>query len=990
MFLLIFLLLIYFSIPCITASNEKLDSSELENFNEKLYPTSCLYFKTNEINSDCKTDIIFAVDASNDVLFPFLFNLEINLIKDHLASNSLDYSKVSLAWYNENINMTKFNTFNTKDEFDSELSSIQLNNGSSLNLLLDNLNTLKPTDCDTISTYIFLSHLSGSEILKSINGSKILKDKGSLNFIILGNIINEDDFKDLNPSNIFYWDFSSECVSSIVSFFNSTLSCNGTCPPTTTKVTESSTTTLSTTPYSTTTTPLSSTKQSSLPSSTTSIIETTTTQVISPSECQDNIVIAVDASTDVLSSDQFEYQKNLVKYNITQNYTNFMLLSLAGYNSIVSSFFPYNSIGGRKALINDVDLIIQQGGSSLSTLMEKLNSLPLTSGNLQSTFIFISHVTVDEILKSQKYSTLLKNKGTLNFIILSNIISEDDLKDLDLSNVYTFYFLDSNVPTLTFWFNKSMACNNYIMPTSNHQTTTVTSEIGSTTQATITTNSSTTSSLTSTTSSVITSTLNSQTPETTTPYTTSTIVSSTNPCIEGYPEKICDGQIILAVDASNNLNTTLFKNEIDVIRNDITYGWNNFEKIALTWYNDKTTILTFRTIVNRKEFEIDLSVINQESGLSLTNLLSNLNNLKLPLSNTLSTFIFISSTTNDDIDNSVEYAKSLKNKGTLNFIVLGNNNQSMDLEEKLKPSNIFYYDFSMRNVTDLVKFFNDSMVCEVRCITSTISQSTISTTTNYESTTTFKHDTSTDIPSSTLSTIITTSIESTTISNTFSTTTVQSTSVDTTPILPLKPKCNNSVFFVIDHRQGITNNDFYDQVSKIKDITSNWDISINQASIDVNSKKEGQIFFGFPIQPKSDIKLMTNTKQWNCIIAYLGQNASDCQTFCDKSLTPIIFPSESSDQTMDKFLTGFSKGLQEELPSYNNFAIVLLTKTSTQDEIDKIVSAKSVIASLNYTVNFAVVKLSSTDNFNYSALTNFVFDFSDPNLQGDVTNAICP
>uniref|UniRef100_A0A0N5BS64 VWFA domain-containing protein n=1 Tax=Strongyloides papillosus TaxID=174720 RepID=A0A0N5BS64_STREA len=317
-------------------------------------------------------------------------------------------------------------------------------------------------------------------------------------------------------------------------------------------------------------------------------------------------------------------------------------------------------------------------------------------------------------------------------------------------------------------------------------------------------------------------------------YITSTIVSSTNPCIEGHPGKICDGQIILAVDASYNLNRTSFNDEIDVIRNNIAYGWEDFEKIALAWYNDKTLKLPFTLIDSRKLFNIILSVINQDSGLSLTNLLSNLNSLKLPLSNTLSTFIFISSTTNDDIDNSVEYAKSLKNKGTLNFIVLGDINQSMYLEEKLNPSNIFYYDFSMGNVTNLVKFFNDSMVCEVKCITSTISQSTISTTTNYESTTTFKHDTSTDIHSI-----------FNFINNIFYINTII---VDTTPILPLKPKYK----------------DFYDQVSKIKDITSNWDISINQASIDVNSIKEKQIFLLFSILPKSDITLMTNTKQWNC------------------------------------------------------------------------------------------------------------------------------
>ncbi|CEF70420.1 von Willebrand factor, type A domain-containing protein [Strongyloides ratti] len=1085
MILLILLLFTCISTEWAKLAPEILYKKSLDKYERMLYPSSCEFIEPNDIENDCNTNIIFAVDASNEALFPLLFDMEINVIQNHIASASLDYKKVSLSWYNKNVTTIPFNIFNVKSDFDNALLNISLNNGSSLSNLLYNLNKLEPSNCNPISTYIFVSYINPQDLMNSIENSKNLKNKGSLNFIILGNIISRNDLEHLNPSNIFYWDFSSHCISNMVSFFNKTLSCNiNRCPEETTISTNNPTTVNTIITTSNSQSKETSIITTSKVSSTTILTSTTTTTITPSGTCNNNnIVIAIDSSTDVLSQIQFEYQKNLVKYNITKDYKNFNLLSIAGYSNIVSEFFPYNTILDRQTLINDVNLISQNYGSSLSTVMKNLSNIVVTPGNLQSTFIFISFTSDDEINKSIIYAQNLRNKGSLNFVILGNSLTQS-LQPLKPSNTYNFYFLDSNIPSLVSWFNSSMACNNYNVATSK----TTESSTLKTTPSTLTTLTSTstlttltsTSTLTTLTSSSILSTLTlpstisstfsnsitttispivtqSTIPSTfvtstniesssklfTTPsYITTNIPSSTISCIDGYPKTFCDGQIILALDASDNLDENQFKEEINAINDNITFGWKNLEKIALTWYNNLSfSTLTFRTIFNRSELEKDLLAIKQDHGLNLAEHLKKLSNLKLPLSKTLSTFVFISTTTDDDINNSIQYANILKNKGTLNFIILKTMNPQLNLE-KLNPSNIFYWDFSKNNITNLVEFFNSSMICEKRCVNTTEVPSTISygtdittvsgysissiltSTNNYESTTNYETDLTTVSGSSISSTLTinyetgstsasefstsptltpTNSHESTINYGTASTfasgssisptltskNSYETTSIQTTSSLPIQPTCNDDVFFVIDARSGEAKNQFNDQLFKIKNITSDWDISKNYASIDVNSVYEFLIFMTYPNQPKQELTLVHNSTQWYCLIAYLEKNINDYNIYCNKPTNQISFNLSESNQTMDGFLTKFYNELEDGSFNDKNFTIVLFMQTASQNEIDKIVIIKNSITSINYNIKIVIIKLSKTDSFNYSSLSNSVFGFDDSNLQNTVTNAIC-
>uniref|UniRef100_A0A0N5C253 VWFA domain-containing protein n=1 Tax=Strongyloides papillosus TaxID=174720 RepID=A0A0N5C253_STREA len=544
-----------------------------------------------------------------------------------------------------------------------------------------------------------------------------------------------------------------------------------------------------------------------------------------------------------------------------------------------------------------------------------------------------------------------------------------------------------------------------------------------------------------------------------------------NSCPNGDPLQNCDTDIILSIDASTDaLPSLLFQKEINLIRDNITLDWTNFNKVALTWYNEKPFVTyKFGQINSKSQFDNFLNAIQQSSGSKLSLLLNELNNIPTTLGNKLSTFIFISSSTNEEINEAIQYANQLKQKGTLNFIILGNIITETDLKP-LNASNIFYWTFADYCIEPLINFFINSLDCKQQCsnattpnslITTTIPPITISSTigsslstiTNYSSNYNIIHDwifvpstipstigsslstitetstiSPTSIPLSTISptigsslstitetsTISPTSIQTSTISSTIGsslsttneistvsiystysssskmTETTESTSTVTTTIPSIPPKCNNSVYFVIDHRQNITDNEFYD----IKDITSNWDISINQASIDVNSLNETNIFLTFPQQPKSDITLMTNTKQWNCMIAYLGQSANDFQKYCNRSLLPIIFPKEEQDHTMDQFLLKFYNFYLNELKIKveisklpNEFSLILFSKTGNQTEIDNFSQILINITSKLIKINPVFVKLPNSFNGNFGSIENY--DFNDPDLGEKISDSIC-
>uniref|UniRef100_A0A0N4Z4F0 VWFA domain-containing protein n=1 Tax=Parastrongyloides trichosuri TaxID=131310 RepID=A0A0N4Z4F0_PARTI len=987
---------------------------------------SCLNVEINNfIDDTCQSDIIFAVDASNIALFPLIFNMEIDLIENHIAATISNYQKVGIASYNGNVNVTSFGTLNNKNDFDNYLNNIQLGNGSGLDKLITQLNTLSPTQCNSISTFIFISYATGGELMNSVRGAKILKDKGSLNFIILGNVVDEDDLKPLNPSNVFYWDFSSNCISSVVSFFNSAVECRGTCtqpietttllsttqiqdttvtstfsqstqisttlpPSTQTSTTLSSSTQVSTTqsPTTQTSTTLSLSTQVSTtlsPGTTTQISTTvstsslTTTQIsttsstplssttlqistttVPPPTCQDNVVFALDTSSDI-SDEQFSKEKSLVAYNISTIFTNYSTLALVGYNDNNSIVYPYNSINDKNNWINDINLLTTNDGYSLSKLMGKLDSFLIPSNNRQSVFIFIAQTTPTEVSNSIPYASSLLSKGSLNFIFLANDLTTV-LSPLNPSNTYLWYFNSRYISDLVSWIQNSLGCQNISTTTISPSTSTPVSTITSTpfisTLSSSTSDQTTVSLSTTGETSTFSAFTSDQTTESSSITTESSIFTESTPvttysCPSGMPqEKVCDGQIIISIDSSTNLNQTSFTDEINVMKYNITSSWENFGKVALSNYDSVAyTHFTFRTIKDMAQFDKDLDRIKQSVGSNLTDLLLELNDLKLPLSKTLSTFIFISTLTNETAQESMEYAIKLKDKGTLNFIVLGDMVQD-DILNILNPTNVFKWDFDNGKVDDMNTFFNDSMICEYRCV---------------DSGTTIEYPSTSESP----------------------------TSIETTMSPSNVPSCSNSIYFVVDHRYGVTNDLFSNETKLVEELTNNWKIEKNYASINVISNSRSTFEMIAPIQTTT-IGLIDDTTNWKCMMSFINEDKANYQTYCNKPYVPLMLNDDTPGGDMNDYLSEFNS----IVPSYvvpveiidkpgKDITFAIFTKTNDQNEIYQSVGYKNQMISKGYNVKIIIIKLSTTDSLDYSSLGDYVFSFDDNNLGNDILTSMC-
>uniref|UniRef100_A0A0N5C252 VWFA domain-containing protein n=1 Tax=Strongyloides papillosus TaxID=174720 RepID=A0A0N5C252_STREA len=178
--------------------------------------------------SDCRSDVTIAVDSSSDLLLPMLFNdYELSLIKNNITANWENFSNVSLVWYSGNPTVrTTTGTMETKSNFDLVLSSIKQGVGSNLTKLTEKLVNVPITPGNNLSTFIFITNYDDQDQNTTYQNIQELKKSGSVNFIILGNIIKTQDLEPLQPTNIFYWDFDDNCIPLIVNFFQNSLSCN--------------------------------------------------------------------------------------------------------------------------------------------------------------------------------------------------------------------------------------------------------------------------------------------------------------------------------------------------------------------------------------------------------------------------------------------------------------------------------------------------------------------------------------------------------------------------------------------------------------------------------------------------------------------------------------------------------------------------------------------------------------------------------------------
>ncbi|CEF70423.1 von Willebrand factor, type A domain-containing protein [Strongyloides ratti] len=215
----------------------------------------------------------------------------------------------------------------------------------------------------------------------------------------------------------------------------------------------------------------------------------------------------------------------------------------------------------------------------------------------------------------------------------------------------------------------------------------------------------------------------------------------------------------------------------------------------------------------------------------------------------------------------------------------------------------------------------------------------------------------------------------------------------TSTLSPIKLKCNNDIFFVIDQRSGVTEDLFKKQILKIKKISNGWDISSNYASIDINSVYENLIFMTYPNQPKTELTLATNLTQWYCLLAYLEKNSNDFIKHCEKNSNLIDFPYYSSNQRMDEFITKFTNILLNELKSSKNIqnsmelSLIMFSNMENQAEIDNCIKQLKDIKTNGIIINPVFIKLPESFNGVYNNVNNY--DFSDPELEEKITNSIC-
>uniref|UniRef100_A0A0N5B4N7 VWFA domain-containing protein n=1 Tax=Strongyloides papillosus TaxID=174720 RepID=A0A0N5B4N7_STREA len=176
--------------------------------------------------------------------------------------------------------------------------------------------------------------------------------------------------------------------------------------------------------------------------------------------CQTNIILAIDASSDVLTPDDFSQQLDLIQNTITTNWTHYDRVALSWYNSVPSTFFSFNTIEDRSDFNIILKSLITQGpGSSLSKLLSSLVYLQNKNNFKTSTFVFISEVDLDDIEKSREFAEKLLKEGYLNFIIIGSNLTPQQLTrllSLNPSNIQQWDFSDNN-DVLRF-FNNSFDC----------------------------------------------------------------------------------------------------------------------------------------------------------------------------------------------------------------------------------------------------------------------------------------------------------------------------------------------------------------------------------------------------------------------------------------------------------------------------------------------------------------------------------------------------
>uniref|UniRef100_A0A0N5A492 Mediator of RNA polymerase II transcription subunit 14 n=1 Tax=Parastrongyloides trichosuri TaxID=131310 RepID=A0A0N5A492_PARTI len=171
-------------------------------------------FTTSQKPKKCNNYLIFAIDTTSNILNIDEFTFMKTTLEYNVSLLITDIKKVAIDSFDIKYNRRyNFNDIKTVEEFMMNIYIIKQRNDSSLSLLFKRMNTLHIPHDSTLSTFIFIAQNDKKEIEKSVVDGKILKNKGSLNFIMMKSNITRDDLSLLHPSNTFRWNLTSSIMS---------------------------------------------------------------------------------------------------------------------------------------------------------------------------------------------------------------------------------------------------------------------------------------------------------------------------------------------------------------------------------------------------------------------------------------------------------------------------------------------------------------------------------------------------------------------------------------------------------------------------------------------------------------------------------------------------------------------------------------------------------------------------------------------------------
>ncbi|CEF61326.1 von Willebrand factor, type A domain-containing protein [Strongyloides ratti] len=401
-----------------------------------------------------------------------------------------------------------------------------------------------------------------------------------------------------------------------------------------------------------------------------------TTKCISQ-ETQCNVIISIDSSSDVLSDFFFYEVKDLIASNISSVFTNFNKIAIQAYNSQIQTIATFNSITNVNDFRNKVNSIVQGQGSNFYESLVAINNMIPTKAVDVSTYIFISKNDTNDFIKSAPIAAEIKAKGSLNIIIVGDALNPNDIEILNPTK-YIIYDLSScDNSAIVNFFSSQMNC--YI----SCPTVTSTTKI-------ITTN-----------------------PVTT---TKKNVITTTGSCVSQKTQ--CN--VAISVDASSDiLESFLFDIELDVISENVSSVFSDFNKVALQGYNSIVNpIYNFGDINNLNQFNNFLYSIKQNPGFNLSESLKNINNSQITNGLKLSTFVFISENNQAEFQKSVQLTKDLTAKGSLIIILLGTDVNENDIS-MLSYTNYTIFQLAKCNGHILTNLFNNYIDCYNTCSPST-------------------------------------------------------------------------------------------------------------------------------------------------------------------------------------------------------------------------------------------------------------------------------